>query len=72
MIKTFSLLITFFTTASPAFATSLLRDADIEHAFSELALPILQIAGLRPDQVKAMLFDDAAFNAFVIDRHHIF
>ncbi len=72
MIKTFSILITFLTIASPAFATSLLRDADIEHAFSELARPILQIAGLRPDQVKVMLVDDAAFNAFVIDRHHIF
>ena len=72
MIKTFSILITFLTIAPPAFATSLLRDADIEHAFSELARPILQIAGLRPDQVKVMLVDDAAFNAFVIDRHHIF
>ena len=72
MIKTFSILITFLTIASPAFATSLLRDADIEHAFSELARPILQIAGLIPDQVKVMLVDDAAFNAFVIDRHHIF
>ena len=70
MIKTFSILITFLTIASPAFATSLLRDADIEHAFSELARPILQIAGLRP--VKVMLVDDAAFNAFVFDRHHIF
>ena len=72
MIKTFSILITFLTIAPPAFATSLLRDADIEHAFSELARPILQVAGLRPDQVKVMLVDDAAFNAFVIDRHHIF
>ena len=72
MIKTFSILITFLTIAPPAFATSLLRDADIEHAFSELARPILQIAGLRPDQVKVMLVDDAAFNAFVFDRHHIF
>ena len=72
MIKTFSILITFLTIAPPALATSLLRDADIEHAFSELARPILQVAGLRPDQVKVMLVDDAAFNAFVIDRHHIF
>ena len=72
MIKTFSILITLFTTTLPALATSLLRDADIEHAFSELARPILQVAGLKPDQVKVMLVDDASFNAFVIDRHHIF
>ncbi len=72
MIKTFVMLITLFATALPALATSLLRDADIEHAFSELARPILQVAGLRPDQVKIMLVDDDSFNAFVIDRHHIF
>ena len=72
MIKTFLILITVFTTTLPALATNLLRDADIEHAFSELARPILQVAGLRPDQVKVMLIDDASFNAFVIDRHHIF
>ena len=72
MIKTFLILITVFTTTLPALATSLLRDADIEHAFSELARPILQVAGLKPDQVKVMLVDDASFNAFVIDRHHIF
>ena len=72
MIKTFVMLITLFATALPALATSLLRDADIEHAFSELARPILQVAGLRPDQVKIMLVDDGSFNAFVIDRHHIF
>lgn len=72
MIKTFLILFTVFTTTLPALATSLLRDPDIEHAFSELARPILQVAGLKPDQVKVMLVDDASFNAFVIDRHHIF
>ena len=72
MIKTFVMLITLFATALPALATNLLRDADIEHAFSELARPILQVAGLSPDQVKIMLVDDGSFNAFVIDRHHIF
>lgn len=72
MIKTFLIALLLFSFSLPAQAITLLRDADIEHALSELARPILQIAGLRPNQVKILLVDDPSFNAFIIDRHHIF
>ena len=72
MIKTFFITFLFLITSLPAWATTLLRDADIEHALSQLARPILQVAGLRPNQVKILLIDDPSFNAFVLDGHHIF
>ena len=58
--------------ALPSFGASLMRDADIENAFSELSKPILQAAGLSPAGVKIMLIDDMRQNAFVIDNKHIF
>ena len=36
--------------ALPLRAQNLIRDADIEHALSQLARPILQSAGLNPNQ----------------------
>ena len=51
---------------------SLLRDADIENAFAEVAKPVLQAAGLSPNSVKIMLIKDKRPNAFIIDHKHIF
>ncbi|HSG54669.1 MAG TPA: peptidase M48, partial [Paracoccaceae bacterium] len=33
-------------------AATLIRDADLEHALSELARPVLQAAGLSPNTVR--------------------
>lgn len=51
---------------------SLLRDADIEHSLGQLATPVLRAAGLNPNQVRILLVDDGALNAFVADTQHIF
>jgi predicted Zn-dependent protease len=53
-------------------AVTLIRDADIEHALSELARPILQAAGLSPASVKVLIIQDETMNAFVLDNNHIF
>lgn len=53
-------------------AFTLIRDADIEHALSELARPILQAAGLSPNSVKVLIIQDDTMNAFVVDNNHIF
>ncbi len=71
-LKTIIIWFFFVLVALPSFGSSLLRDADIENAFSELSKPILQAAGLSPNGVKIMLVDDMRPNAFVIDNKHIF
>ena len=53
-------------------AVTLIRDADIEHALSELARPILQAAGLSPNSVKVLIIQDDTMNAFILDNNHIF
>lgn len=59
--------------ASPLRAgVSLLRDADMEYALRQLAEPVLAAAGLSPSQVRILVIDDNALNAFVVDARHIF
>jgi predicted Zn-dependent protease len=53
-------------------AVGLLRDADIEYALEQLAKPVLTAAGLSASQVKILIVDHSALNAFVVDRSHIF
>ncbi|MBS0122728.1 M48 family metalloprotease [Thetidibacter halocola] len=52
--------------------TTLLRDADIEYALSQLAAPVLQAAGLPASGTRIVLIDDSSLNAFVADTSHIF
>lgn len=56
----------------PAGAISLLRDAGIEHALSQLSAPILRSAGLSPTRVRVLVVNDSRLNAFVIDSRTIF
>jgi predicted Zn-dependent protease len=58
--------------ALPLRAQNLIRDADIEHALAQLARPILQSAGLNPNQVKILLIDSRIPNAFVVNNRAIF
>lgn len=67
-----SLLLLTALSLAPARAQSLIRDADIEHALSEIARPILSAAGLSPSRVKVLIINDDSLNAFVIDGRAIF
>lgn len=58
--------------AAPVRAASLLRDADIEYALTELAKPVLHAAGLSPSRVRILVVHDSTLNAFVVDTQAIF
>ena len=59
------LTLSFAMAARPAAAQSILRDAETEALFREMSRPILEAAGLRPDNVQVVLIHDRSINAFV-------
>jgi predicted Zn-dependent protease len=50
----------------------IIRDAEIEQLLRDYASPILRVAGLAKQNVKVVVLNDRAFNAFVMDGRHIF
>jgi predicted Zn-dependent protease len=50
----------------------MIRDAEIEQLLRDYTAPILKVAGLGNQNVKVVIIDDNAFNAFVMDAHRIF
>ena len=62
----------FLLAAPAARAATLLRDADLEHALTEIAAPVLRAAGLSPGQVDVLVIKDDRMNAFVADTTRIF
>lgn len=51
--------------ARPALAQSILRDAETEAVFAEMAEPLIRAAGLVPRNVNIVLIGDNSINAFV-------
>ncbi len=51
--------------AQPAMAQSILRDAETEAFFDEISAPLIQAAGLDPNNVDIVLINDKSINAFV-------
>ncbi|HVZ53954.1 MAG TPA: M48 family metalloprotease [Pseudolabrys sp.] len=49
-----------------------IRDTEIEQLLRDYANPILRAAGLAKQNVKVVVINDRAFNAFVMDGRHIF
>ncbi len=52
-------------TVQPVMAQSILRDAETEQFFADIAEPIIRAAGLEPRNVKIVLIHDKEINAFV-------
>ena len=50
----------------------IIRDTEIEQLLRDYAAPILRAAGLAKQNVKVVVLNDRAFNAFVMDGRHIF
>eukprot|EP01035_Chromulina_nebulosa_P013280 gene13280-17645_t len=50
----------------------IVRDTEIEQLLRDYASPILKAAGLAKQNVKVVVLNDRAFNAFVMDGRHIF
>ncbi len=57
--------LSFAIAARPAAAQSILRDAETEALFRDMAKPIVAAAGLRPEDVQVVLIHDKSINAFV-------
>jgi len=50
----------------------IIRDTEIEQLLRDYAAPILRTAGLAKQNVRVVMLNDRAFNAFVMDGRHIF
>lgn len=58
--------------AAPAHAQSMIRDAEIEDTLRVYTRPILEAAGLEPDDVSIYIVNDSSLNAFVSNGQNIF
>ena len=59
------LILSFAVAVRPAMAQEILRDAETETWFRDIARPIVAAAGLRPENVSIVLLHDNSINAFV-------
>jgi predicted Zn-dependent protease len=50
----------------------IIRDTEIENLLRDYATPILRAAGLAKQNIRVVVLNDRAFNAFVMDGRHIF
>jgi predicted Zn-dependent protease len=50
----------------------IIRDSEIEQLMRDYTAPILRVAGLSQQNVRVVLINNRAFNAFVMDGRHIF
>ncbi|MBB5684748.1 M48 family metalloprotease [Sphingobium boeckii] len=60
-----ALLLSLAVLVRPAFAQSILRDAETEALFADMSAPLIVAAGLDPRNVKVVLINDPSINAFV-------
>jgi predicted Zn-dependent protease len=58
--------------SQPVFAQSVLRDAETEALFHDMAAPIIAAAGLDPRNVDVVLVNDPSVNAFVIGGQAVY
>jgi predicted Zn-dependent protease len=59
------LALSFVAAVQPATAQSILRDAETEALLHDMSKPLIEAAGLRPQDVKLVLIHDRSINAFV-------
>lgn len=58
-------LLAFAALAQPALAQQVLRDAETEALLADMSRPLIEAAGLRPDNVQIILLNEREINAFV-------
>ena len=66
------LALSFAALARPAAAQSILRDAETEAVLHEMAVPLIQAAGLEPGNVNVVLLNDRSINAFVVQGQNVY
>jgi len=57
--------VSFAASARPAYAQTILRDAETEVLLREMSRPLIEAAGLQPENVRIVLVNDRQINAFV-------
>jgi predicted Zn-dependent protease len=57
--------LSFAATARPAFAQQILRDAETEALLRDMSRPLIEAAGLQPENVRIVILHDRDINAFV-------
>lgn len=57
---------------SQAFASSLIRDAEVEHTLRLMSTPIFKSADIPPETVKIFILNDSSINAFVAGGLNLF
>lgn len=62
----------FAQSESPGNGLKVLRDTETEQLLRDYARPILRVAGLAQQNIRVVIINDSAFNAFVADGHRIF
>jgi predicted Zn-dependent protease len=63
---------TILLAAQPAYAQSILRDAETESLFADMTAPLIKAAGLSPKNVKVVLVQDEEINAFTAGGQTIY
>ena len=58
--------------ARPVAAQSILRDAETERLLADMAAPLVEAAGLEPENVDIVLVNDPSVNAFVIGGQAVY
>ncbi len=58
--------------ARPALAQSVLRDAETEAFFKDISIPLIEAAGLAPNNVRIVLVGDKSINAFVAGGQDVY
>ena len=66
------LALSFAVMAQPAAAQSILRDAETEALLRDMSRPLVEAAGLRPQDVNIVLVHDQSINAFVIGGQTVY
>jgi len=64
--------LSFAVAVRPAYAQEILRDAETETWFRDIARPIVAAGGLRPENVSIVLLHDDSINAFVVNGQTIY
>jgi len=57
--------LSFAATARPALAQQILRDAETEALLRDISRPLVEAAGLQPENVRIVIIGDPSINAFV-------
>lgn len=72
LARCLAVVLTFALSIQPAMAQSILRDAETEMLFRDMATPLVRAAGLDPRNVVVVLVGDPSINAFVAGGQAIY